>query len=230
MKKNWTYVTFKSLLFLAVTLIVLSSCERKDIYFSSPQPVDGEALKRMPAKFRDKWLNNEYDTVEFGRDYYREAGYSMNKYSRDSVESSPFFTFIDNKLFIIDTLEENHVSNTFKYELVDDTFHVFSYYVNTDHLNEDFIVKKVGGYYVISDRAKTNWWYIYLLQFSGKDTIIVKQLCKAFENLDNCYTVSIPGQEGSEYIHAKWTTEYMQSMIDQGVFCDTLRVFTRLKK
>lgn len=213
----------------------LISCDT--MYFTSPQPVDSKNIYEFPKKIRGIYTNNsevgntvDWDSIIITKDYFRSVEFFDWQIAKHIVDTSSHFMLYDNKIYTIDDDGDNILSGGFSYTILRDTVFIKEKEITEIFLNKQAFLRQVSkNNYILNlrpDQKKwsvfnENWWVICLIQISDNGNVVVKALNKV--DLDILTHKKInPDNIDNFYLQANWTKNYLNQIIYEGVFLDTL--------
>lgn len=213
----------------------LISCDT--IYFTRPQPIDSKNIYEFPKKIRGVYTNNsrdrnitDWDSIIITKDYFRSVEFSDQKISKHFIDTSSYFILLDNKIYNFDNKDEIILSGGFPYTILRDTIFYKEKKITEIILSKKAFLRQVSkNNYILNFRPEQknwaefneNWWIICLIQITDNGNTIVK--CLNENDLDKLtYNKINPNSIDDYYLQANWTKNYLNQIISEAVFSDTI--------
>ncbi len=205
-------------IYLLGMAFLFQSCDQ--IYFTSPQPVDEENIKKFPEAIQGVYLDQN-DSLFFGEDYFRSVGFANRKIPQIEADTSGNYILKDEKIYIIDIEEEIKVKGGFPYTRKNDTLYFSERTIMEIALGKKAFLRKVGDNYILNIKEEHEWYSLVFMELSGNGDLTARILNeKDLEKIQDF--TRIYENNGDQYLKASWTNSVLNEHFQKGAFSDTL--------
>jgi hypothetical protein len=212
-----------------LVLIVTAMFGCKMVYFNKPQPIDGKSLSSFPKKFRSTW-KYKLNTLTINKSSLVQSGFEIIKVPISTLDTSSAYVKSEK---IIYKFEGDHLEYKGEYSLIRDTLFIQKPTENVEYgLNNNIILKKIGGYYMLNILEDNGMWQVIQIEKLDNNDILLKLLDndKLLEIVEKDKLIELTppshvnnSKKSRDYYYAgNLLQRDITALIEAGAFSDTL--------
>lgn len=217
---------FSKIVLLLATSCLLVSCDQ--FYFSDPLPTDAKNSYEFPREARGSW-DEEGDSIVIGKNYLLNVGYHEKKVALSEVRSSSRYQLKGNKVYVVDEDKGLKAKRGFPFKAKRDTIFYLEAEVFELTLGPETFLRKGEQVYLLNSRHGNQWYEIFIIDLNDPEKIIIRYLnaddLDQLTNIERLHTA-----QNQYFLEANWTKRDITTLIQKGVFSDTLLVLHRKKR
>jgi len=207
--------------------MLMQSCDQ--FYFASPQPVDEVNIERFPEAIRGLYIDQN-DSITFGADYFLSVDYTNKKIPQAEVDTSGSYILKDQKIYLLDKDEEIRLKGGYPYTVKEDTFYFSERSIIEIALGKKAFLRKVADNgYMLNIKEEHEWWTLIFIEVKSDGAVVARYINEEdLEKIPGLKEVYVDNED--HYLEVKWTSAALNTLVQNGLFSDTLLNINMHKK